>query len=387
MMLQPTFEDTRVIVEKVSGLLGNIGARVAQTENLRKIPQESIDELANAGLFRLYQPSRFGGLELPYGPLQLEISTLLGSVCASTAWVQGGIAVHAWMLGTFPAAAQEAVWGNNPDARIATAFSYADCSCTATDGGYLLSGTWQFSSGIDASDWVIVRAPCKREDGSIDMRIFACPTGEVEIVDVWQAVGMRGTGSNDVKIGSLFVPAEHSISLASLRGERTADHPGALYSLPFATLFPFAVAAPAIGIARGALAYFAQDAKNSAAKQQQLTRQLIYAQSSAEVDAAESLLLLSAEVAAALVRNDALASRDDKALSKRNTAYAPELCRRAIDRLTRMLGAHGVNDDHPIQRANRDMITISSHFGLNWDNSAEIFGRQLFGLEPTDPMI
>ena len=357
-------------------------------EQQRDVPAAAIALLREAGLLRLYQPAAFGGSELAYGRPQLEICQTIGSVSASIAWVQSGIAVHAWMLGTFPIEAQEAAWRQTPDAHVATAVAYEHASSEPVDGGFLLTGRWQFSSGCSACDWIIVRAPVKI-GGVGEMRLCLLSKHDVTIIDVWNPIGLRGTGSNDVEAKGVFVPLRHTVNILSLRGDGCAigvKNPSPLFTMPFMALFPYTVAAPAVGVAMGALEAFRLELLSRPDRLNNVSRQVRFSEAAAEIECAR---LLMAETGAAI--EDAIAKRrifsaTERATAKRNTGYAARLCREAVALLVEMLGAHGVRQEHPVQHAYRDLLAISSHMGLNWDNSGEIYGRASFGLAPTDPM-
>src|SRR5215813_12383423 len=102
----PTIDE---LAARAEALLPRLRERAAQTEELRRVPDETIADFRQAGFFRLFQPARYGGYELDYGPVQLALGSVLGHACGSSAWVQSVVACHAWLLGMFPRAAQDAV--------------------------------------------------------------------------------------------------------------------------------------------------------------------------------------------------------------------------------------------------------------------------------------
>lgn len=377
------------ILESTRKLLPQLQALVVDEETRRDVHPQAVDLMRRAGLLRLYQPRRYGGLELPYGRLQVDIAATLGAISASLAWIQSGLSVHAWIVGNFPRSTQDAVWGSNPDALVATAFSDVGATVREADGGLVLNGTWRFSSGSSFSDWVVVRVAAPGPASGPVLRLCLLPRADVEIVDVWDPVGLRGTGSNDIKVSDRFVPASRSIELLALKGGATPPDPQAsfLYRLPFMALFPFAVAAPALGVARGALAAFRREAMATPDRCRQVTRQLRFAEAAAQVDCAEMLLKASAQVVENALAARRHLSAGDKITNKRNYAFAVRLCREAVGGLVQDLGARGIQNDHPVQRAWRDVLAINSHFGVNWDVAGEYAGREAFGLPPIDPMV
>ena len=366
------------LIERTAALVPGIAARAGEAERLRRIPDATIDALRDAGLFRLYVPARFGGFELPFGGLQLAVSSLLGAACGSTAWVQGAFAVHGWMLGSFTDEAQTAVWEANPDAAIATATSPVDGTGRTVPGGIVLDGTWSFGSGCESADWMIIRANVP----SRGWRWFLLPQAAVEIVDVWYASGLRGSGSQDVRLHEVFVPDAMTLDVLALRGSAIP-----LYGLPYIGVFQFTIALPTLGLARGALSAFEELTRKHPDRQRAAARQLRFAESACEVDAAELLLARTAREFEAAQAEGRVVKTAERIRAKRDAAYAARLCRSAVDRLVQVGGAHGLADVNPLQRAFRDIAAIASHHGLSWDTSGELYGSFAFGLEQPDPML
>jgi 3-hydroxy-9,10-secoandrosta-1,3,5(10)-triene-9,17-dione monooxygenase len=101
------------MVARAEALTPRLRERAHQTEELRQVPDETMQEFRDAGLFRVLQPKHWGGYELPYGRTQTELCNVLGNACGSSAWVQCVVACHAWCLAMFPPEAQDAVWGRD----------------------------------------------------------------------------------------------------------------------------------------------------------------------------------------------------------------------------------------------------------------------------------
>src|SRR5579859_5009225 len=112
MAIAPTIHEMR---ERACALLPRLRQRAMLTEQLGQLPPDTVQDFSEGGFFRVLQPRRFGGMELDYGRTQLELCTALGQACGSSAWVQMVIACHAWCLAMFPDAAQQAVWGEDPE--------------------------------------------------------------------------------------------------------------------------------------------------------------------------------------------------------------------------------------------------------------------------------
>src|SRR5205823_4957142 len=132
------------VATRAEALVPHLHERATLTEQLRRVPDETMQEFLDAGLFRVLQPKRWGGYELPYGRTQTQLCNVLGKACGSSAWVQCVVACHAWCLAMFPPDAQDAVWGRDADTLVASAFSFTTGHGRPVTGGYFIEGNWQF---------------------------------------------------------------------------------------------------------------------------------------------------------------------------------------------------------------------------------------------------
>ena len=140
----------------VQALLPVLKARAPATERARAVPVENVEALREIGFYKLVQPAAFGGHEYDFVAL-VALIIELGRACASTSWVCGLFAAHQWMLGLFPARAQEEIWGGNPGANLCSSFAPA-CLAVAEADGFRLKGRWSFASGCDNAQWAICSA-------------------------------------------------------------------------------------------------------------------------------------------------------------------------------------------------------------------------------------
>ena len=192
-----------------------VSPRALRNAKARRVPDESIQEIKQAGLFRLLQPKAFGGYEADFSTY-VQVAIELGRGCASTAWVYQNNAMHQLILALFPEETQRELWQRGipvRDARIAsTGWSPKRGSARPVDGGYVLDGHWEFASGSYNCDLDMILAPVVRENaGPVpEMRLFVLDraAGEYEILDTWHAMGLKGTASNDIVVREQFV-AEH----------------------------------------------------------------------------------------------------------------------------------------------------------------------------------
>src|SRR5579863_177844 len=244
--------------ERARRLVPALRERQQKTETLRRIPDESLAELHAAELFRIHQPTRVGGSELPFRAV-VEIGSIVAQGCASTAWVMTNLISHHWMLGYFPRETQDEIWSDNPDHLIGSAFIFTCGKATRVAGGYRVSGRWPFSSGVDPSTWLLVGAMVEGDSGDAAYRMFLVPQGSWRVIDTWHVMGLVGTGSQDIAISDEFVPEARSLAMSAARGGSgawSAANPGPLYRLPMMALFACVVGAVPLGIAQATVEQF-----------------------------------------------------------------------------------------------------------------------------------
>jgi len=388
----PRFEE---LLARAEALVPVLRERAPRAEQLRRLPDETIADLHASGLFRMLQPARVGGSELPYRAL-FELTAVIGQGCGSTAWVLGNLAAHHWLLGMWHPQGQDEIWDESPDSLISSALAFARGRAQRVEGGYRLTGRWPFSSGIDPSTWNIFGAIVTDEEtGQSEPRMFLVPASDYTIIDTWQVIGLAGTGSNDVEVVDVFVPAYRTLSTERIRGgpNRGSElNPGTLYKLPAVSLFAFAVAGVSLGIARGAIQHFAETTRTrrSAYTGRNIAdftnMQVHLAEAAALADAAEATVLRDCDEATRITEAGVVPSIDQRARYRRDGAFAATLCTRAVDLLFAATGGNAIYESNPIQRAFRDVHAANAHYMLNWDINGAVYGRVALGLPPDAPL-
>jgi 3-hydroxy-9,10-secoandrosta-1,3,5(10)-triene-9,17-dione monooxygenase len=373
------------MVHRARLLLPQLREHAAATEALGHLPPETVEAFRDAGLFRVLQPRRFGGIELDYGRVQLELCSTLGQACGSSAWVQMVVACHAWCLAMFPDVAQQAVWSTDPETLVASAFGFTTGKGRPVEGGYWVEGDWIFSSGSDLCRWIILGTRLE-QPGPPKMIWTLLPRGDWEILDTWHAAGLKGSASNDIRVAGAFVPHEFSLDISFAPGAgRTPGslvNPNPMYALPLAGFFYFNVTTEALGIARGALDAFAEQLTGRGDRPNLYGRHIRLAESAAEVDAAEALIRSDVEHVDHILHDGAPIEQAFQAKLGRDLSFMVRLCSQAVDRLTGAVGAHGMSDDNPVHRASRDLHAIANHAVNNWENQALSYSRLRTGLPP-----
>src|SRR5215213_1039639 len=185
--------DLQELLARAEALVPVLRERANHIEELRRLPDETIDDLHRSGLFRILQPKRVGGSELPFRSI-VELVSAIGRGDGSTAWVLANLAAHHWLLGMFPPQAQDEIWGESPDNLIGSALIFPRGRAHKVPGGYKISGRWPFSSGVDPSSWNMIGAIAQDEEAGTAMpRIFLLPASDYTIIDTWHVIGLIGT--------------------------------------------------------------------------------------------------------------------------------------------------------------------------------------------------
>jgi 3-hydroxy-9,10-secoandrosta-1,3,5(10)-triene-9,17-dione monooxygenase len=255
-----------------------------------------------------------------------------------------------------------------------------------------LSGRWPFSSGVDASSWNLIGAiVIDEETGTNEPRIFLLPAKDYTIIDTWHVIGLAGTGSKDVAVDDVFVPAYRSLAVAQITGGANPGsgvNPAVLYQLPAISLFAFCIAGVSLGIAQGAFEYFAETTRTRTSYYTGrnladfVTLQVHLAEAAVIADSAQALMLTDCEEATRLVSAGTVPSLVQRARYRRDGAYAATLCTRAVDVLFHAAGGGAIYARNPLQRAFRDVHAANQHYNLNWDINGAMYGRVALGLSP-----
>ena len=379
------------LLARAEALIPVLRDRAPRAEELRRLPDETIDDLHKSGLFRVLQPKRVGGSELPFRHL-VELVAVIARGDASTAWVLANLAAHHWLVGMWPKQAQDEIWGQSPDNLIGSALTFPRGRAQKCDGGYRLSGRWPFSSGVDAASWALFGAIVNDEEtGAAEPRIFLLPAADYTIIDTWHVVGLAGTGSKDVAVEDVFVPTYRTIPVDQITGGPTPGstiNPAVLYQLPAVSLFAFCIAGVSLGIAQGAIEYFTETMRSRTSYYTGrsladfVTLQVHLAEASAMADAARAVILTDCDEATRSVQEGRVPDLGQRARYRRDGAYAATMCTKAVDVLFAATGGGAIYARNPLQRAFRDVHAANAHYVLNWDINGAMYGRVALGLPP-----
>ncbi len=378
-----TAEEIRERVRTIAPILAeNASACVAA----RRVVAASRNAMVHAGLFRIPQPSRVDGYELPL-PILGETVTAVSEACPASGWVLMVMAAHHFCLGTFPEQTQDDVFGGGRDSLVAGTLSWQG-QAKKVNGGYRVDGRWQFCSGVDCADWVMLGCADPATGGPL-VHVVA-PINEIIIDDTWNVLGLEGTGSKDVLAKDLFVSEEHATdSRRMLRGDSpfTLHHATNLYRVSADAMLSLSVATAVLGSANFALAKFIERTKErrvivtGARKAEYIPTQIRLAEAAAEVQCADLLVHDALQTLKQVAESgEGATDMGYRARVKWQAAYAVELCRRAASRLFAGSGAHAVYNSSPLQLAFRNINVGAQHASLDFESSAELYGRMRLGL-------
>ena len=361
---------------RARALVPALRERADRAEAAREMSKETLDDLHRAGLLRFHQPRRWGGMELDFVSL-FDIPAEIGRGCASTAWNVANLGVHHWMLALYDERAQDEVWSDNPDALIASGIAYPQGRGRRVDGGFVITGFWNFSSGVDAADWNMLAVTVRDGERVIDHRMCLVPRSDYEIVDDWHVLGMRSTGSKSVRATDVFVPEHRALCMYLARGG--GEFPGArvnpnpLYRVPLSALGSHCLSAAGVGNAQAALELTIEAIRERSTSYTAMRMrdfqavQLRVAAAGAKVDAARLVIRTDCLDAQRIAGEHRAPTVEEKLRFKRNVAYAMGLCTEAVDALHALAGANGIYDRYPIQRLFRDQHALTGHIGFSWD--------------------
>jgi alkylation response protein AidB-like acyl-CoA dehydrogenase len=378
------------LVAAARALGPRIRASADQIERERRLPDELVRALSEAGILRMMVPRALGGAEAD--PVtQVEVLEAISRADGSVGWVTAIASGTAWTTAFLrPEVAAEIL--ADPHAVLVGSLALPSGGrAVAVDGGYRLTGRWPFGSGCEHAAWMVSRAvvydgdrPLPDAEGMPLARVLLFPRHEATILDTWDVAGLNGTGSHDYTVADLFVPEERTFALA---GE-TAYHPGPLY---LARFFLMAHGAHALGIARAAvdaLVELVGSKRQTGSGAEGLVRdrphvQLAVARAEALVRGGRAYLWETTRAVWDEACTTGAVSDASRALARLANSAAFESATRAVDLMYTVGGGSSVYRRSPLQRYFRDIHTASQH-SIVAPGSFEQIGHALLARTATD---
>lgn len=392
--------ETRDPIDTLIAAAHRIGERAAaQAETAdrnRRLSDELVADLAHSGLIGLLQPRRWGGLEVSF-PDFVRVSEVLATYDVATSWVQVLLGCHHWWGALVDLPMQQELWGDNPHRLFADVFAPMG-KLEHTADGLRLSGRWMFASGVHWSDFVALGANgALTPDGEPEYLMLFVPKGDFRIVDDWDTVGLRGTGSSSVEVAGAIVPPHRVVRMGHMVASGTAPgqtiNPGPIYQVPFVAGLSIALAPTSVGGAQGMLSAFTERMRSrtplfSADRQDALvSSQLLLADNAVRVDAMQQLMYRYADALQAFGRGEG--SLDAPELRVRSFAWRAWLARQARELATELFthtGATAIYGGNALQRRWRDLHAMAQHLVINHETASRAFGRYLAGQAPEPGM-
>ena len=378
------------ILTEVEALSEGLAARAPRIEADRGLPDEVVKDLVAAGAMRMLVPEEHGGpgLDLPGA---LRVVETLSRADGSTGWCVGQVTLAQLIFASFPAPALAAVYAAGPDSLGAGAVAPKG---RATDHGdrWQVSGQWPFVTGIRYAEWVYLtcvvldgHAVRTGPDGAPVTRMVLLPAADLEVIDTWHTMGLRGTGSHDVRVAGRSCPAGHSFSMAG-------DTPEAVRTRFRMAQSGLLIAAVNVGLAQGAIddvVALATDGKRPAFSRRRLTESTLFQDQLGEAvltcAAARSLLYAEAADAARHDAEGRVPGPAERARLRATAATVATLAAKVVDTAHGLAGGSSVYERSPLPRRMRDIHTSTQHF-VNGRDYYAVLGALMVGAE-VDPAL
>ena len=363
-----------------------LAERAREAEDLRRLPDATVAELAATGFTELLVPARYGGKQADF-PAIFDPVRRMAHGCTSSAWTIGFYALHNWMLALFDEQAQEEAFATRPF--LAPAPLAPTGRGVPIKGGIRLSGRWSWATGVMDGNWLIVGALCGPDDG-IYPALALLPADDFTVIDVWHTDGMRATGSNDVVVTDAFVPEHRLVRVTDIYGGTApgaALHDSATYRWPMVPALALLAAMPALGSAERVTELYAERlagrvlAYEGVMQKEKPIAQARLAEARVRLRALHGLLAETVgEVADIVVTGDAV-PRPVRGEARLAAAHIVAESRAVIGSLFEASGASVHFLDSPLQRFKRDVDVLAGHVVFDYDTSRELAGALALGMK------
>lgn len=386
---------TEEVVARAYALIPALRARVEETERLRELPPATVADIKRTGIHRIFVPARFGGSESPFRA-GVDILAATAQGCGSTSWVLVQNMTHNLMVAQWPEEAQQAVWGEQPDALLSGILIPGVGKARRVAGGYVLSGRWPFVSGVNVCDFALFTAFVPNEAGVDEDRHFILPRDQFTILDTWHTVGLRGTSSNDVVVDEVFVPEHMSTTVEALKGgdsPATRFSDAAIYRAPCYAMFGVYIGSAILGIGEATVAAYVEHARRRTALMTGRamtdlgTQHVKVAEATVSVETARLLMYAACDEAQRIAEARQLPDDETRTRWRCQAAFAGRLVMNAVNLVWEAGGGASLYDKNPISRGFRDVASATRHTTQTWDLNASMHGRVKLGLPLDNPAI
>jgi alkylation response protein AidB-like acyl-CoA dehydrogenase len=377
------------LVRRAAELVPVLRAGSEWSEQNRALPEESLKALADAGIFKMRVPKRYGGYESDAGTL-LAVMSEIGQGDGSAAWCVSAWTMSTWLACLFPDHVQDQVFATE-NVRVCGVLS-PTAEGVPVDGGLMVNGAWHFISGARHSLWQVIIAMAPTPDGSSMWPVLAVvPLSDLQIVDDWNTMGLRGTGSVTTVAQDVFVPADRVLPMVAVLQEQFASQLNAnspVYRAPMMATGCTTFTGTAIGLAKAARSAFMD----------RIDRKITYTEYASQREAPLTHLELAEatfKIEEAELRAASLAAQmDDKSVkgeswtleekvhARAHLGRVFQLCKESAEILSSASGGSSIYTTEPLQRIVRDLHALSMHSLMHSSTNTELYGRILCGLPP-----
>lgn len=381
----PTREE---LVERARSIAHIIKKNAAEGEENRRVVDESLQAMDDAGLFKIAVPKRYGGYETSMRTM-LDVSAEVGAADGGTSWVLTLANVCAYLTSLFPERAQDEVFGADPDAKVSGVLAPTATS-VKVDGGHRISGRWYYNSGSFHATWAVLGMPVTDERGEVVDQAFALiPRADLELEDTWFVAGMRSSASNCLIAEDVFVPDHRIMSVpAAIEGTFPSEHTDqeTLYRSAFVPILVLVLVGPQLGLGRAALDYVRENCtkrtipytffENQAAS---VSFQLSLARAAQMIDTAHMHAERAAQDIDDAAEQSVYPDVFTRARIRADAGTVVEQITGAIDILLSAAGAGSFADSNPLQRIWRDSAVAARHGAVMPLIGFEVYGKALVG--------
>ena len=366
--------------------------QTAEAEALGQLPEETTKRMKATGVIRLLQPPEHGGYAADPTDF-MEAVMALGNADSAVGWVAGVIGVHPWEMAFNDQRVLQEVWGQDADTWVASPYA-PNGIARQVDGGFVFNGKWEFSSGTDSCDWIVLGGLVEGEelvDGIPQMYHFLLPRSDYEIVeDSWNVMGLRGTGSKDIIVNDAVVPEYRVLNATKVFDGTAATEAGrdeALYRMPWSAIFPVALSAAVVGICEGALAchYSYQASRTSMlgpmAKNPYLSSRV--GEAASALHASRSQLLYNVSNMYAMAQSGVEIPFKMRIAGRRDQVRAARRAVEALDDIYIRSGGGATRDENPLAKWFRDAHTAINHTIFAAEDMYHAHAAMMMGQAPT----
>ena len=372
--------------DRVAPLLDTVATAAAEASAQRAPSRALFEQVAAAGLVQILVPAAYGGEEASALEF-VELVETVARVDGSTAWTMMTLNEEMEIAAAYLAPETMASLCSAEPHTIVAGSGITAGRAVETDGGFRVSGRWRLVTGSPVADHIVlgslIEGPSPRR-----LLYVLVPAADVSVLDTWDTVGMRGTGSNDVVLDDVFVPHER----AGVTGSANATVPDtALFRLPSSLRFPFPKVGVAAGIARAAIDAMIDLAGTKAGRvsrtllRDQPDVQQVLAEADAELSAGRAFAVEMLGRVWEFAEQGAPIPREVHARTRLACSHSVAASVRATERVCSLAGTSANATDGPFARRLADVRAVPQHFMVGGHHRLQA-GRVMLGLEPEDPL-